>query len=96
MDTCPGGDVLQAVIIDAKYEGYLVKQERLVTSFKALENRKIPLDLDYRKIVHLRAEAKEKLSVFRPSTLAQASRISGVTPADITVLQIYLKKMRKT
>ncbi|MHC4098339.1 MAG: hypothetical protein ACYSU3_20060 [Planctomycetota bacterium] len=47
-------------------------------------------------IEHLRTEAREKLSVFRPSTLAQASRISGVTPADITVLQVYLKKMRKT
>ncbi len=94
MDTCPGDDVSQAVIIDAKYEGYLAKQERLVASFRALENRKIPLDLDYRKIEHLRAEAKEKLSVFQPSTLAQASRISGVTPADITVLQVYLKKIK--
>jgi tRNA uridine 5-carboxymethylaminomethyl modification enzyme len=89
---CPGDDVLQAVIIDAKYEGYLSKQERLVAGFKALENKKVPLDLDYNGITHLRAEAKEKLLVFRPSTLAQASRISGVTPADITVLQVYLKK----
>jgi tRNA uridine 5-carboxymethylaminomethyl modification enzyme len=91
-DTCPGDDVSQAVIIDAKYEGYLVKQERLVTGFKALEHKKIPAGLDYNGIEHLRLEAKEKLSVFRPSTLAQASRIGGVTPADITVLQIHLKK----
>jgi len=89
---CPGDDVSQAVIIDAKYEGYLAKQERLVAGFRALENKKVPLDLDYNRIEHLRTEAKEKLSVFRPSTLAQASRISGVTPADITVLQVYLKK----
>jgi len=88
-------DVLQAVIIDAKYEGYLAKQERMVASMKALEAKKIPLDLDYNSIVHLRAEAKEKLSAFRPSTLAQASRISGITPADITVLQIHLKKSSK-
>jgi len=85
-------DVFQAVTIDAKYEGYLVKQERLVAGFKALENKKIPADLDYNSIAHLRAEAKEKLSVFRPSTLGQASRISGITPADITVIQIHLRK----
>jgi tRNA uridine 5-carboxymethylaminomethyl modification enzyme len=87
-----GTDVLQAAIIDAKYEGYLAKQNRLVTSLQSLENKKIPLDLDYNSIVHLRAEAKEKLSAFRPGTLAQASRISGITPADITVIQIHLKK----
>jgi len=88
-------DVLQAVIIEAKYEGYLAKQERLVAGFRTLENKKIPLDLDYKSIAHLRAEAKEKLSVFRPSTLGQASRISGITPADITVLQVHLKKSSK-
>jgi tRNA uridine 5-carboxymethylaminomethyl modification enzyme len=85
-------DVFQAVAVDAKYEGYLSKQERLVAGFRALENKKIPADLDYNSIAHLRAEAKEKLSVFRPSTLGQASRISGITPADITVVQIHLKK----
>ena len=85
-------DVLQAVIIDAKYEGYLGKQERLVAGMKTLENRNIPTDLDYSKISHLRHEAKERLSAFRPSTLGQASRISGITPADITVIQIHLRK----
>jgi len=85
-------EVLQAVTIDAKYEGYLAKQERLVASFRTLETKKLPLDLDYNRIVHLRAEAKEKLSAFRPGTLAQASRISGITPADITVIQVHLKK----
>jgi tRNA uridine 5-carboxymethylaminomethyl modification enzyme len=84
--------VLQAVTIDAKYEGYLAKQQRLVASFRTLENRKLPADLDYRKIVHLRAEAIEKLSAFRPATMGQASRIAGITPADITVIQVYLKK----
>jgi len=87
-----GDDVSQAVIIDAKYEGYLAKQKRLVAGFRTLEHRKIPPDLDYRKIEHLRAEAKEKLSLFQPSTLAQAARISGVTPADITVLQVHIRK----
>jgi tRNA uridine 5-carboxymethylaminomethyl modification enzyme len=87
-------NVLQAAIIDAKYEGYLVKQQRMVAGMKALEAKKIPLNLDYNSITHLRMEAKEKLSAFRPSTLAQASRISGITPADITVLQIHLKKTK--
>ncbi len=85
-------DVLQAAIIDAKYEGYLVKQERLVANLRTLEKKKMPEDLDYNSIAHLRPEAKEKLSVFKPSTLAQVSRISGITPADITVIQIHLKK----
>jgi tRNA uridine 5-carboxymethylaminomethyl modification enzyme len=85
-------DVLQAAMIDAKYEGYLAKQERLVANLRTLEKKKMPEDLDYNSIVHLRPEAKEKLSAFKPSTLAQASRISGITPADITVIQIHLKK----
>jgi len=89
-------EVLQAAIIDAKYEGYLAKQQRMVAGMRALEAKKVPLDLDYNSITHLRAEAKEKLSAFRPSTLAQASRISGITPADITVLQIHLKKGEST
>ena len=87
-----GNDVLQAVIIDGKYEGYLAKQQRLVARFRNLENKKIPPDLDYGRIVHLRAETKEKLSAFGPGTLAQASRIGGITPADIMVIQIHLKK----
>jgi tRNA uridine 5-carboxymethylaminomethyl modification enzyme len=87
-----GPDVLEAVIIDAKYEGYLAKQERLVAGLTTLESKKIPPDLDYNQIAHLRAEAKEKLSAFRPGTLGQASRISGITPADITVIQVHLKK----
>jgi tRNA uridine 5-carboxymethylaminomethyl modification enzyme len=85
-------DVLEAAIIDAKYEGYLAKQERLVANMRTLEKKKLPDDLDYNSIEHLRSEAREKLSAFRPSTLAQASRISGITPADITVIQIHMKK----
>jgi tRNA uridine 5-carboxymethylaminomethyl modification enzyme len=85
-------DAIEAVVIDAKYEGYLAKQERLVAGLKTLESKKVPPDLDYNSVAHLRAEAKEKLSAFRPGTLAQASRISGITPADITVIQIHLKK----
>ena len=85
-------DIIEAAIVDAKYEGYLAKQQRLAIGMRSLENKKIPGDLDYQRISHLRAEAKEKLSAFRPGTLAQASRINGITPADITVIQIHLKK----
>ncbi|MFH1370209.1 MAG: tRNA uridine-5-carboxymethylaminomethyl(34) synthesis enzyme MnmG [Planctomycetota bacterium] len=85
-------DVVEAVIIDAKYEGYLAKQERLAVGLQNLDDKKIPANLDYGTILHLRIEAKEKLSVFKPQTLAQASRISGVTPADITVIQVHIKK----
>jgi tRNA uridine 5-carboxymethylaminomethyl modification enzyme len=91
-DTNDSGEAMETVIIDAKYEGYLAKQERLAGSLQSLEEKKIPLDLDYDKITHLRAEAREKLSALRPGTVGQASRIGGVTPADITVIQIHLRK----
>lgn len=85
-------EVVEAVIIDAKYEGYLAKQQRLAVGLQTLDKKHIPVDLDYRGITHLRPEAKEKLSTFRPQTLGQAARISGITPADITVIQVHLKK----
>ena len=87
-----GPVVLEAVRTDAKYDGYLARQERMVALQRSLDNKKIPADLDYAAIEHLRMEAKERLSAFRPATLGHASRISGITPADITVLQVYLKK----
>jgi tRNA uridine 5-carboxymethylaminomethyl modification enzyme len=89
-------EILETVIVDAKYEGYLTKQERLVKSMGSLEKVKLPVELDYNEITHLRAEAKEKLSAFKPTTLGQASRIGGITPADITVIQIHLKKYSRT
>ena len=64
----------------------------MVAEFRSLENKKVPDDLNYENIVHLRAEAREKLSFHKPYTLGQASRIAGVTPADIVVIQIHLKK----
>jgi tRNA uridine 5-carboxymethylaminomethyl modification enzyme len=87
-----GRDVLEAVIVDAKYEGYLAKEERLIATQRNLDSKKIPPELDYATIEHLRMEAKEKLTAFKPATLGHASRISGITPADITVLQICLKR----
>jgi tRNA uridine 5-carboxymethylaminomethyl modification enzyme len=91
-----GPEIIEAVIIDAKYEGYLVKQEKMVALSARLENLVLPQSLDYNKIEHLRAEAKQNLAQFRPYTLGQAGRIGGITPADITVIQIYLKKNSKS
>jgi tRNA uridine 5-carboxymethylaminomethyl modification enzyme len=85
-------EVIEAAIIDAKYVGYLAKQERLAAGLQTLDKKQIPAELDYAGITHLRHEAKEKLSAFRPQTLGQANRISGITPADIIVLQVHLKK----
>ncbi len=85
-------DVLETAIIEAKYEGYLVKQEKIVARMRKMEDYKLPEGFDYDKIEHLRAEAKEKLKKFAPYTLGQAGRIGGITPADIIVIQIHLKK----
>ncbi|MHC4927583.1 MAG: tRNA uridine-5-carboxymethylaminomethyl(34) synthesis enzyme MnmG, partial [Planctomycetota bacterium] len=86
-------EVLEAVGIEVIYEGYMARQEKQIAGFRKLENIKLPAKLDYPTIPHLRNEAKEKLNAFKPATLGQASRIAGVTPADITVVQIYLKKV---
>ncbi len=88
-------DILEAVIIEAKYEGYLVKQEKIAAKLGKMDNYRLPEGLDYDRIEHLRAEAREQLNKFRPYTLGQASRIGGITPADITVIQIFLKKHHK-
>jgi tRNA uridine 5-carboxymethylaminomethyl modification enzyme len=87
-----GCDVIEAVVVDAKYEGYLAKQQRMVELQQSLDSKKIPADLDYRQVEHLRIEAREKLSAFQPATLGHASRISGITPADITVIQVHMRK----
>jgi tRNA uridine 5-carboxymethylaminomethyl modification enzyme len=89
-------ETLETVVVDAKYEGYLTKQERLVKSMGSLEKVNLPVELDYNQITHLRAEAKEKLSAFKPATLGQAGRIGGITPADITVIQVHMKKYSRT
>ncbi len=85
-------DVQQQVSISAKYEGYIQKQLEQVNQFKKFENKKIPTELDYKDVKSLRIEAMQKLNEIRPENLGQASRISGVSPADITVLMIYLEQ----
>ena len=84
-------DVTAEVEIQVKYAGYLARQEKQVAEFKKAEAKALPADIDYKSIAGLRLEAQEKLSQIRPMSIGQASRISGVSPADIAVLLIYLE-----
>lgn len=85
-------DVIEQVDINIKYDGYIKRQMRQVEQFKKMEKKKIPEDIDYDSIKSLRIEAKQKLNQIRPSSIGQASRISGVSPADVSVLLVYLGK----
>ena len=85
-------DVCDQVNINLKYDGYIKRQERQVAQYKKLENKKIPEDIDYDDVYSLRKEATQKLKEFRPASVGQASRISGVSPADISVLLVYLER----
>ena len=86
----------QALKVQIRYEGYIEKQIRQVERFKRLENRKLPQDLDYMSIEGLRIEARQKLDQLRPVSVGQASRISGVSPADINVLMVELERARRS
>ena len=88
-------DVKEQVDINLKYEGYIKRQMKQVEQFKKLEAKKIPEDLDYEKVGSLRIEARQKLEEYRPVSIGQASRISGVSPADISVLLVYLEQYRR-
>ena len=85
-------DVAEQVEISVKYEGYIQRQQKQVEDFRKMERHKIPADLDYNGIQGLRLEAREKLSEIRPLDLGQASRISGVSPADVAALMIWLER----
>ena len=87
--------VTREVEIQVKYEGYLARQERQVEAYRREESRRLPPDTDYTAIAGLRLEAQEKLQKIRPVSIGQAGRISGVSPADIAVLLIYLEQMGK-
>ena len=84
-------DVVEQVNINIKYDGYIRRQLKQVKDFKKMEARKIPEDINYDEVNSLRIEAKQKLNLYRPVSIGQASRISGVSPADISVLLVYLE-----
>ncbi len=88
--------VREQVNIQMKYEGYIKRQMQQVEQFRKMESRHIPADIDYQEIESLRLEAKQKLNQYRPISLGQASRISGVSPADIAVLMVYMEQKKKT
>lgn len=85
-------EVKEQVEINAKYDGYIKKAYKEIEKLSRLEEKQIPEDIDYKKVTNLASEARQKLEKIRPKTIAQASRISGVNPVDISVLTIYLKK----
>lgn len=84
-------EVREQVNINIKYDGYIKRQLKQVEQFKKLEKKRIPEDIDYNSIGSLRIEAKQKLELYRPMSIGQASRISGVSPADVSVLLVYLE-----
>jgi tRNA uridine 5-carboxymethylaminomethyl modification enzyme len=88
-------DVREQVEIQVKYDGYIKKQQAQVERFRRLEEKKIPADIDYNLVRGLSVEAKEKLEAIRPASIGQAGRIAAVTPADISVLLIYLEQIRR-
>lgn len=89
-------EISEQIEIQIKYEGYIKKQLSQAEQFKKLENKKIPRELNYKEIKGLSLEAQQKLSDIKPDNLGQASRISGVSPADISVLMVYIEQLRRT
>ena len=87
-------DVIEQVNINIKYDGYITRQIKLVENFKKLEKKLIPEDIDYDAVPSLRIEARQKLKLYRPISIGQASRISGVSPADISVLLVYMEQIK--
>lgn len=85
-------EITEQIDISIKYEGYIRRQEDQVSHFLKMEGHKIPADIDYDQVRNLRVEARQKLKDVRPETIGQASRISGVSPADVSMLMLYLKK----
>ena len=83
-------EIVEQIDISIKYEGYIERQKRQVEHFQKMEEKKIPADIDYSKVKNLRIEARQKLEAVRPQSIGQASRISGVSPADVTMIMLYL------
>ena len=89
-------DVIEQVEIEIKYEGYIIRQKRQVEQYKKMEKKLIPESLDYDDVPSLRLEARQKLKLFKPVSVGQASRISGVSPADVSVLLVYLEQLSRS
>jgi tRNA uridine 5-carboxymethylaminomethyl modification enzyme len=81
----------EQVVYDIKYSGYVVRQQQQIARQQRLSHKRIPEDFDYTDIMHLRTEAREKLSRIQPVSIAQASRISGITPADVALVMAHLE-----
>jgi len=96
-DEIPGLDreTTEQIEIQIKYEGYIRKQLQQAGQFKKLENKRIPQGIDFTAIKGLSLEARQKLKNINPANLGQASRISGVSPADVSVLMVYIEQMRR-
>jgi len=88
--------VTEQIEIQAKYEGYIERQQSMINKFKKIENVSIPPEINYHEIVSLSKESKEKLSKIKPASLGQASRIGGIRPADISVLMVYIETYKRT
>ncbi len=88
-------DIGEQVSINIKYEGYIRRQEKQVADFQKKEEKLIPNDINYEEVPSLRIEARQKLEQFRPMNIGQASRISGVSPADVSVLMVYIESRKK-
>lgn len=89
-------EVKEQINIDIKYDGYISRQKQQVAQFKKMEKKLIPADIDYDDVANLRKEARQKLAQVRPASIGQASRISGVSPADVSVLLIYITSMNES
>ena len=87
-------DVVEQVNINIRYDGYITRQIKLVENFKKLEKKRIPEDINYDEVPSLRIEARQKLKLYHPISIGQASRISGVSPADVSVLLVYMEQMK--
>ena len=87
-------EIIEQVEIEIKYEGYIKKSLQQVNKMKKMEEKKIPFNLDYDKVPSIAIEAREKLKKVNPITIGQASRISGVNPADISILLVYLEQKK--
>ena len=86
-------EVMEQVNINVRYDGYIKRQIKQVEHFKKLETKRIPEDFNYDDVGSLRLEARQKLKLYKPISIGQASRISGVSPADISVLLVYMEQM---